>query len=123
MNSRQKIVVALVVSVLVCGASVAGYLIVNSLNHSGEQAVALMNAEERQWLERIGQIRQEMDTAEVHAVFGEPTSDIILLAKWDGFAGSKLSQLRIYFSDGHPTRILWFKLGSFMYERDIPALR
>jgi hypothetical protein len=104
---------------LIGGAGVFGYLVVNTFSYTGADAVTQMNDEERQLLERIGRIERTMNAAAVYAALGEPTSEILGLAKWDGVAGSRLSQLRIYFLDGQPRRIRWIKLGAFMFERDL----
>ena len=71
------------------------------------------------WLERVASIHKGMAAPQVYAVLGEPTSDLYLVAKWDGFGGSRLSQLRVYFYDGHPQKIRWMKLGYFVYERHL----
>jgi len=116
---KQALIVALSVVMVVCGATAFGYLTWNTLRHAGDQAVAQMSSQEREWLKRITLIGPAMNAVQVYEVLGEPTSDIFLLAKWDGFGGSQLSQLRIYFSDGHPRRVRWLKLGYFVYEKDL----
>ena len=118
-KTKQAIVIALVVVLIVCGGTAFGCLTWNTIRHAGDQAVAQMNSDEREWLKRVTLIHPAMNAEQVYKVLGEPTSDILLLAKWDGFGGSQLSQLRIYFFDGHPRRIRWLKLGYFMYEKDL----
>jgi hypothetical protein len=118
-KKTQALIIALAVVALIGGAGIFGYLVLNTFSYTGDAAVTQMNDEERQLLERIGRIHKTMNVAAVYAVLGEPTSEIFGLAKWDAFAGSRLSQLRIYFFDGQPRKIRWIKLGSFMYERDL----
>ena len=119
MKSRQALVVAGVVAAVVCGAAGFGYVMLNTFSHMGEQAVAEMNAEEREALQRLGRLHKAMSAAEVYAALGEPTSELFIVAKWNGFGGSRLSQLRVEFYDGHPRRIRWLKLGSFVYEKEL----
>ena len=78
-----------------------------------------MSAEEKALLPRLGSIHAAMTAAEVYKVLGEPTSDLLVVAQWDDFGGSQLSQLRIAFIDGRPRKLRWLKLGYFMYEKNL----
>jgi hypothetical protein len=116
---KQKLIVTAVIVAFVCGAAFFGYRGLQTFSHTGEEAVTQMTPEERDWLARIGRLHKGMRVPEVHELLGEPSSDVLVAAKWDGFAGSQLSQLRVYFHDGHPRRLRWMKLGHFIYEKDL----
>jgi hypothetical protein len=119
MKTRDKLIVTAAVVVLVGIVGTFGYLTVSMLDHAGDDAVAQMNTEERESLRRVEQLSRSMKPAEVCAILGEPTSGVLGLAKWDGFGGSSLSQLRIYFFDGQPRKLRWMKLGYFVYEKNL----
>lgn len=119
MKGKQALVAGAAVVVIACGAAGFGYVVWNTQSNTGERAIARMNSEEREALKRIALVRSTMTAERVVQALGEPTSDIVMLAKWDGFGGSQLSQLRVYFSDGHPRKIRWLKLGYFLYEKDL----
>jgi hypothetical protein len=116
---KQTIAIALAVLAAVCGAGFAGAMAVKTFSHTGDEAASQMTKEEQEWLGRIGRLHKAMPVAKVYELLGEPTSEVLSLAKWDGFAGSKLGQLRVYFTDGHPRRVRWLKLGYFVYEKDL----
>jgi hypothetical protein len=118
-SRNQKLIVAAVVTVFLCGAAFALYLGYQTFSHMGEDAVAQMSGGEREWLARVGKLHRGMSAAEVERLLGEPSVDMVLAAKWDGFAGSRLSQLRIYYHDGQPRRLRWMKIGYFVYEKDL----
>ena len=108
MKSRNTLVAVFVIAVFVCAVGVLGYLALSTFDNVGEQAVAQMNPEEQKGFQRAARIHKAMEAADVYAILGEPTSEVFGLAKWDGFGGSRLSQLRVYFFEGHPRRIRWF---------------
>lgn len=116
---KQKLIAAAVIVAFFCGAAFFGYHGLQTFSHTGEDALTQMTPQERDWLARIGRLHKGMGAAEVHELLGEPSSDVLVAAKWDGFAGSRLSQLRVYFQDGHPRRVRWMKLGYFIYEKDL----
>lgn len=119
MKTTQRLLVGLVIVAVVCGAAAFGYLGFETVNYTGERAIAQMNSEELAALKRVALIHAAMDAAQVYAVLGDPTADVLLVAKWENFGGSRLSQLRIYFYDGHPRKVRWFKLGYFVYEKEL----
>jgi pheromone shutdown protein TraB len=110
---------ALAVPVLAGATAVAVYYIDRTVSTTGEQAVQAMNAEERAALGRVLALRRGMTAEEVFRSLGPPSEDLGLLAKWDGFGGSALSQVRVYFLDGRPVKVRWLKLGAFVYERNL----
>lgn len=78
-----------------------------------------MNEEERGKLELLLSIKPTMNSEQVYEILGQPTDDLYLVAKWNGFGGSSLSQVRMYFADGHPRKVRWIKIGFFAYEKNI----
>jgi hypothetical protein len=86
---------------------------------TGQAAVETMNPKERGALELLTTINREMTKQQVYQTLGQPTQDLVLLAKWRYFGGSNLSEVRIYFFDGHPVTVRWIKLGVFVIERDL----
>ena len=119
MKRRTVLLVAGCVLVFIAGSSVTVYLGHRTFTTTGERAVAVMDAEERVALGRLSLINRTMSVEEVHRALGPPTQDVFVLAKWNGFGGSPLSQARVYFVDGHPTKIRWMKLGYFVYEKNL----
>ena len=119
MKIKQALSVALIVVAIAGGVAVLGYLSWNMMTHTGARAVDQMNAQERELLKRVALVRSTMSMEQVYKILGEPTSDLFQLAKWDGFGGSELSQLRIYVVDGHPRKVRWAKLGYFFYDKDL----
>ena len=119
MKTKQALSIALIVVAVAGGVAALGYVAWNTVSRTGAQAVDRMNPEERELLRRISLVRSTMSAAQVYEILGEPTSDFFQLAKWDDFGGSQLSQLRIYFFDGHPRKVRWLKLGYFFYENDL----
>lgn len=118
-SRKQNLLIAALIALAVCAAAFFAYMGVQTFTHRGDEALTQMSAQEREWLARIGRLHKGMTVAEVYQLLGEPSSDVVLAAKWDGFAGSRLSQLRVYFSEGHPYRLRWMKLGGFIYEKDL----
>jgi hypothetical protein len=116
---KQALSVALIVVAIASGVAALGYVAWNMMKHTGVHAVEQMNAQERELLKRVALVRSTMSMEQVYGILGEPTSDLFQLAKWDGFGGSQLSQLRIYVVDGHPRKVRWAKLGYFFYDRDL----
>jgi hypothetical protein len=119
MNIKQALSTALIVVAIASGMAALGYATWNMMSHTGARAVDRMNAQERESLKRVALVRSTMSMEQVYKILGEPTSDLFQLAKWDGFGGSELSQLRIYVVDGHPRRVRWMKLGYFFYDKDL----
>jgi hypothetical protein len=96
-----------------------GYVFYNTFKHRGHNAISRMTDEDKRWLENVTLISNDMTKDQVYEILGDPSQDIILMAKWRGFGSSPLSELRIYFSDGHPRKVRWMKLGYFMYEKEL----
>jgi hypothetical protein len=119
MKTKYKIIIGLVVVISLIASGIFGYVIFQTMSHMDKAAVAQMNKEEREWLELVDIIHADMTADEVHDLLGDPTSSIVMLSKWNNFAGSEFSQLRIYFLDDHPIKIRWIKIGSFLYEKDL----
>jgi len=115
---KRALLISAIVAAVVSAAAISGVLAWRTISHTGADAVGRMNSEEREWLNRIVHIRSSMGAEQVYEILGTPTTDMFGFAKWNGFGGSQLSQLRVYFSDGHPTRIRWIKLGYFIFESD-----
>jgi hypothetical protein len=116
-----SIIVALVLGLIVCAVATCIWLSVTTFRYSGDKAASRMNPAELQLLQRVEQIDDGMEAAEVHAMLGEPTREVLGIAKWQGFGGSKRSQLRVYFVDGHPVRIRWIKAGHFIHDKHLGA--
>ena len=95
------------------------YFMHRSVTTSGEQAVAMMSAEELKSMELLSSINRGMNREHVYRTLGPPSEDLHVLGKWNGFGGSDLSQTRVYFVDEIPLRIRWIKLGYFMYEKNL----
>jgi pheromone shutdown protein TraB len=110
---------AIAVPVLAGAAGVAVYFIDRTVSTTGERAMRAMNAEERVALRGVLALRRSMRAEDVHRLLGPPSEDLGLVAKWNGFGGSGLSQVRVYFLDGRPVKVRWMKLGSFVYERNL----
>ncbi len=119
MKVKQALVAGAAAIVIAGGAAGFGYLVWNTQSNTGGRAIARMNPEERKALKRIELVRPTMTAERVYEVLGEPTSEILAVAKWDGFGDSQLSQLRVYFSEGHPRKVRWLKLGYFLYEKNL----
>jgi hypothetical protein len=117
---RGTLVFLLVAVPVLAGASAAGvYYIDRTVSTTGERAVQAMNAEERAALRGVLALHRGMTAEEVFRMLGPPSDDLGLVAKWNGFGGSGLSQARVYFLDGRPVKVRWMKLGSFVYERNL----
>lgn len=119
MKAKQARILAAVLLVVACGVATLGYLVWSTFSHTDDQAIAQMNAEERELLARIERVHSRMNAEQVYEILGEPTTDLFLVAKWEGAGGSRFSELRMYYFDGRPRRIRWLKLGYFMYEKDL----
>ena len=119
MKRRNVLILAACALVFVAASGAALYFVQRTFTTTGERAVAAMNAEERAALARLSTINRRMTAEQVHAALGPPTEDILVLAKWNGFGGSPLSQVRVYFVGDRPAKVRWMKLGYFVYERTL----
>lgn len=119
MKRRTVLLVAVLVLVFIGGSSVTLYLGHRMFTTTGARAVAAMDVEERAALARLMSINKRMSIEDVHQTLGSPTEDVFVLAKWNGFGGSPLSQVRVYFVGGHPAKLRWMKLGYFVYEKNL----
>lgn len=119
MKRRTALLIAIGALVFVSASSVTVFYAHRTFTSTGQRAVAAMNAEELAALELLSSINRAMSTDEVYRSLGPPSEDLYLIAKWNGFGGSVLSQARVYFVAGHPTKIRWMKLGFFVYERNL----
>src|SRR5688500_4674673 len=104
-TKSQKLLIALLVTMAVGGAVFAAYMGVRTFSHVGEDAVTQMSAVEREWLARLDRLHRGMPAEEVYRLLGEPSTDVLVAAQWNGFGGSRLSRLRIYFANGRPHRL------------------
>lgn len=119
MKRRNVLLIAFVLLVFAAGTGAAGYFVYRTVSTTGQQAVAMMNGEERAALGLLSSIDRNMSADQVYQKLGPPSEDLYLQARWNGFGGSPLSQARVYFIDGHPRKIRWIKLGYFVYERNL----
>ena len=119
MKVKQALLITAIVAAVGLATAIMGVLAWKTISHTGAEAVGQMSSEELDWLNRITRIQSTMGEAQVYEILGNPTSDMFGFAKWNGFGGSHLSQLRIYFLDGHPKKVRWIKLGYFVYETDL----
>lgn len=115
----RRNILAITLGLLVLGtvSGVTLFFAYRTLTTGGQEAVAVMNAEERAAYARLSTLAVSMSSAQVYERFGRPSDNLYLMAKWRGYGGSPLSELRIYFSEDHPRKIRWLKLGYFSYER------
>src|SRR5688572_13299343 len=97
MKVKQALVITAIVAAVGLATAIMGVLAWKTITHMGAEAVGQMSSEEVEWLNRVTRIRSTMDAAQVYEILGEPTSDMFGFAKWNGFGGSQLSQLRVYF--------------------------
>jgi hypothetical protein len=119
MRRRNVVLIALGVLVFIAGSSVTAFFAHRTFSTTGQRAVAAMNDEERTALTLLSSINRTMSADQVYERLGPPSEDLYLLAKWNSFGGSPLSQARVYFVDEHPRKIRWMKLGFFVYERNL----
>lgn len=119
MKRRNVALIGLGVVIFIVASGIAVFFAHRTFSTTGQQAVAAMNHEERTALQRISSIHRMMSARQVYATLGPPSDDLYFLAKWNGFGGSPLSQVRVYFVDQHPRKIRWIKLGFFLYERKL----
>lgn len=119
MKRRYVLLIAFVALVFAAGVVAVGYFVYRTVATTGQQAVAVMNGEERAALGLLSSLDRNMSTAQVYEKLGPPSKDLYLMAEWNGFGGSPLSQARVYFVDGHPSKIRWIKLGYFVYDRNL----
>ena len=119
MTRRSALLIAVGVLVFVSASSVAVFYAHRTFTTTGQRAVGVMNPEERAALDGLSKISRAMSTEQVYRALGPPSEDLYLVAKWNRFGGSALSQARIYFVNERPMKIRWIKLGFFVYERDL----
>ena len=119
MNMRTALAVAGGVLALASAAAVAGFYGYRTVATTGEAALQAMDAGERTALQTLSKLDRAMSAEQVQALLGEPSEDRYVLATWNGFGGSALSQARVYYAERHPRKIRWIKLGYFVYEKDL----
>jgi len=118
LNQGKIVIILVVVLILLSAAGVSLYLGYTTVTTSGDAAIAVMTGEELEALELINRIKATTSKDEANDILGEPSEDVYVVSKWNGFGGSSLSQMRIYFDSGYPRKIRWIKLGNFIYEID-----
>lgn len=119
MKLRTALFIGVGVLAFAAASGVAVFYAYRTFSTSGTAAVQAMNGEERAALKRLSSLDRTMTAEQVHAALGPPSEDRYVLATWNGFGGSALSQARVYFLDQHPRKIRWIKLGYFVYEKDL----
>ncbi len=119
MKTRTALAVAAGVLVLASAAAVAAFYGYRTVTTTGEHALQVMDAEERTALQALSKLDRTMSAEQVQALLGEPSEDRYVLATWNGFGGSALSQARVYYVERHPRKVRWIKLGGFVYEKDL----
>ena len=119
MKSSGRILLSLLVGLLLLVGAGLGYLGYETFSHTGRSAIVRMNPQELAVLNKLDKITATTTASEVYRLIGNPSESIGGLAKWKNMGGSKVSELRVYFSGGKAQRIRWLKLGSFMYEREL----
>lgn len=119
MKMRTAPAIAGAVLVLAGAGGVASFYVYRTVTTTGEAALEVMDQEERTALLALSKLDRRMSAEQVQALLGEPTEDRYVLATWNGFGGSTLSQARVYYVAGHPRKVRWIKLGFFVYEKDL----
>ena len=91
---------------------------------TGEAALAAMDAEERQWLERLGRLDRGMRRAEVEAALGPASRWTGLgaseIGHWDMIPGEPLADIRVYFDLNGAAEVRWMRIGRFTYRFTLP---
>ncbi|MCK7592311.1 hypothetical protein [Pseudomarimonas salicorniae] len=90
----------------------------------GDEAVAQMDAPERDYLKRLGRLDRGMSREEVEAVLGPASSWTGLGADEEGawleVPGAPLARITVYIDHGAASRVRWMKMGHFTYRFDLP---
>jgi len=119
MKKSNFLLLVLLIIVFSGLAGVTGFIGYRTISNTGQLAVSMMNEEGRAELELLSSIKPTMNPEQVYEKLGLPSQDLYLVAKWNGFGGSSLSQMRVYFAGGHPRKIRWIKIGFFSFESDL----
>ncbi len=114
---KKNLTIAIVILFLIPATGFFGFYSYRTFATTGEKAIAVMTPEELTVLEKVSQIDKNMNAEEVFRILGEPTEDLLVIAKWNGMGGSSLSQGRVYFRvrDGKVREFRLIKLGYFFY--------
>jgi hypothetical protein len=115
---RDRLILAGALAAALLLAAAGAYLMYRTVTTEGEDAVAAMSANDREWLARVERIGPHSTYAEVIDLLGEPDEETIpgLRPSWY-VGGAQWNQIRVYFRDGRAVRVSWLKLGSFVYEK------
>lgn len=119
MKRQSAVRIALAAFALLAVGVMGSTCLYRTFTTTGQQAIEAMNSEELAALAQLSTVTRDMNADQVYETLGPPDEDYFLLAKWNAFGGSVLSQTRVVFVNGHPSRIRWMKLGFFMYETSL----
>ena len=94
--------------------------ILPTFTNQGREAITKMSDEERTMQVKLDGITAAMTYADIEAILGPPDRPAGgLRPTWQFPKGGGMSQIAVYFSDGHPRKIRWMKLGSFTWEKSL----
>jgi hypothetical protein len=119
MKRRTALFVVLGALIFISASGLTVFFAYRTFSTMDERAVTAMNAEELTALHLLSSVNRNMSSDQVFRTLGSPSEDLHFLAKWNGFGGSVLSQARVYFAGGRPTKVRWMKLGFFVYEKHL----
>ena len=119
MKQRAGLLIALGVLAFVSASIVTAFFAYRTFTTTGQRAVTVRTTEELSALKLLSSINRTMSIDQVHRTLGPPSEDVYLMAKWNRFGGSILSQARVYFAGERPAKVRWIKLGFFFYEKNL----
>jgi len=91
---------------------------------TGDDALAVMDAEERAWLQRLGRLDRGMRRAEVEAALGPATRwtgfGASEIGQWNAIPGAPLADIRVHFDPNGAAEVRWMRIGRFTYRFTLP---
>lgn len=117
MKRKSVLIISICGLIFIAASSVTIFYAYRMFTTAGADAVAAMNFEEREALELIDSVERDMSSEQVFEILGTPTEDLFFIAKWKGYGGSALSEMRVYFANDKLYKVVWLKLGFFVYEK------
>ena len=116
---KKPKIIAISVAVLAILALVGVTLwILPTFTNRGFDAIAQMGDDERAIHTKLDLIQAAATYADVEALLGPADrSGAGIRPTWNVPKGDALSQVAIYFTDNHATKIRWMKVGSFTWEK------